>query len=203
MAIRAVAFDVGGVLEQVAPIGSLLGSWRVRLGLHGSAFQAAMASISLQGTVTGAQDEAEVRRQYRQALRLTADQADQFMTELWDWYCGELDTELFDWALSLRPRYRTAIVSNSGDGARREEFRRYPLAGNFDPVIYSHEVGLAKPDPRIYLLLCERLGLAPSEVAFLDDVPANIEAACELGIHGVLHRSAAESIAALSSLLDQ
>jgi putative hydrolase of the HAD superfamily len=203
MAIRAVAFDLGGVLEQVAPVESLLGPWRVRLGLDEPAFRAAVATISLPDTVIGARDEQEVRRQYRQALRLTPDQADQFMAELWDWYCGELDTELFDWALSLRPRYRTAIVSNSGDGARREEFRRYPLAGNFDPVIYSHEVGLAKPDPRIYLLLCQRLGLAPAEVAFLDDVPANVEAACELGIHGVLHRSTAESVAELSSLLDQ
>lgn len=203
MAIRAVAFDIGGVLEQVAPIESLLGRWRVRLSLDERAFRAAIGTIQLQGTVTGGQDEAEVRRQYSQALRLTPGQADQFMAELWDWYCGELDTGLFDWALSLRPRYRTAIVSNSGDGARREEFRRYPLAGNFDPVIYSHEVGLAKPDPRIYLLLCEHLGLAPAEVAFLDDAPANIEAARELGIHGVLHRSTPESVAALSSLLNQ
>jgi putative hydrolase of the HAD superfamily len=203
MAIRAVAFDLGGVLEQVAPIESLLGSWRVRLGLDESAFQAAIATISLQNTVIGARDEAEVRRQYTRALDLSQAQADQFMADLWDWYCGELDTELFDWALSLRPRYQVAIVSNSGDGARREDFRRYPLAGNFEPVIYSHEVGLAKPDPRIYLLLCERLGLAPSQVAFLDDVPANIEAACELGIHGVLHRGTPESVAALSALLDQ
>jgi methionine salvage enolase-phosphatase E1 len=43
----------------------------------------------------------------------------------------------------------------------------------------------------------------PPDVVFLDDVPANIEAACELGIRGVLHRGTPESIAAISSLLGQ
>jgi putative hydrolase of the HAD superfamily len=202
MTIRAVAFDIGGVLEQVAPMESLFEPWRLRLGLDEPALQAALSSLQPERATTGEADEAEVRREYARALQLSPDQADEFMADLWDWYCGELDTELFDWALSLRPRYRTAIVSNSGDGARREEFRRYPFAGNFDPVIYSHEVGLAKPDPRIYLLLCEQLGVAPAEVVFLDDWPAAVEAACELGMHGLLHHSAAESIAAVSSLLD-
>ena len=120
-----------------------------------------------------------------------------------DWYCGELDTELHAWALSLRPRYRTAILSNSGDGARREEAARYALDEHFDPIIYSHEVGLAKPDPRMYALLCERLALAPADIAFLDDRIENVAAASAFGIHGILHRSTPESIAGISALLDR
>jgi len=116
-------------------------------------------------------------------------------------YCGELDTELTDYAGSLRPRYRTAILSNSADGARREEQARYSFADLFDIIIYSHEVGLVKPDPRIYALLCAELSVSPDEVVFLDDVPQNVEAACQFGLHGLLHQSTPESIAAINSLI--
>ena len=120
---------------------------------------------------------------------------------MWRWYCGELDTELTDYAASLRPRYRTAILSNSADGARREEQARYSFAELFDIIIYSHEVGLVKPDQRIYALLCAELNVSPDEVVFLDDVPQNVEAACQFGLHGLLHQSTPESIAAINSLI--
>ena len=71
----------------------------------------------------------------------------------------------------------------------------------FDVIIYSHEVGLAKPDPQVYALLCDRLNVTPDELVFLDDVPGNVDAACQLGIHGVLHRSTSESIEAISAFL--
>jgi hypothetical protein len=53
---------------------------------------------------------------------------------------------------SLRPRYRTGLLSNSGDGARREEQARYAFEGLFEVIIYSHEVGLARPDHKVYAL---------------------------------------------------
>ena len=46
-----------------------------------------------------------------------------------------------------------------------------------DDIVYSHEVGLRKPDPAIYALAAARLGVAPYEVLFLDDVSANVGAA--------------------------
>ena len=120
---------------------------------------------------------------------------------MWRWYCGELDQELTAYAASLRPRYRTAILTNSADGARREEQARYSFAELVDLIIYSHEVGLVKPDPRIYALLCAELSVSPDEVVFLDDLPQNVEAACQFGIHGLLHRGTPESIAAINSLI--
>lgn len=71
----------------------------------------------------------------------------------------------------------------------------------FDPIIYSHEVGLAKPDPRIYDLTTQRLGTAPDKVAYLDDVPENVDAARAGGWHAVLHEDTPTSIAALEALL--
>lgn len=64
---------------------------------------------------------------------------------MWGWYCGELDTELAAFAASLRSRCRTAILSNSADGARREEHARYRFADCFDPVLYSMRSACPSP----------------------------------------------------------
>ena len=200
--VRAVAFDIGGVLERVAPPGHWLGTWQDRLGLGAAEFQAAITSVDPDDIIkTGGLSEAQYRRRYAAALSLSGVRTEQFMADLWDWYCGELDHELTSYAAGLRPRYTTAILSNSADGARREEQARYSFADLFDAIIYSHEVGLAKPDRRIYALLCGRLGVAPGELVFVDDVQENVDAAIAFGIQGVLHRSTPESIDTINSLI--
>lgn len=102
----------------------------------------------------------------------------------------------------MRPRVRTALLSNSADGARREEQARYGLPDLVDVTVYSHEVGLAKPDPAVFLLTCARLGVAPAEAVLVDDQPANVAAAQEVGMAVVLHRSTATTIAAVDQLLE-
>jgi len=55
----------------------------------------------------------------------------------------------------------------------------------FDDVVDSSEVGLRKPDPAIYLLTCERLGVEPTRAAFVDDIEANVIGARKLGMTGI------------------
>lgn len=202
MAVRAVVFDVGGVLEKVDPPGVVTERWRSRLGLTAVEFQAAASQVDPDGSMeTGGMTEAEFQRRYATALGLSEAQSAEFMRDMWNWYCGELDTDLAAYAASLRPRYATAILSNSADGARREEQARYGFEGLVDTIIYSHEVGLAKPDPRIFALTCDRLGLPPADIAFLDNIEPAVAAARAFGLHAVLHRSTPTSIAALNALL--
>jgi epoxide hydrolase-like predicted phosphatase len=202
MAVRAVVFDIGGVLEQIAPIVQWLGPWRERLGMGEAAFESALGRVDPDAVIsTGGLTEAEYSRRYAEALGLSGAQQAEFMAGLWHWYCGELDQELIAYVAGLRPAYLTGILSNSADGARREEQARYSFAELFDVIIYSDEVGVAKPDPRAYALLCAELQVAPDELVFLDDVPGNVAAARRFGIRGVLHQSTPESIGAISSLL--
>ena len=202
MPIRVVAFDIGGVLERVPPQEHWLRPWQERLGLAEPEFAAALARVDPDGDIgTGRLTEAAYRLRFAAELGLSSAQADEFIADMWRWYCGELDQELTGYAASLRSRHGTAILSNSADGTRREEQARYSFAELFDVIIYSHEVGLLKPDPRIYALLCAELSVSPDEVVFLDDVLQNVEAACQFGIHGLLHLSTQESIAAINSLI--
>lgn len=199
-------FDIGGVLEVVdddAWPQLWINRWGDRLGLAPGEVAVRLAAHDPGGSVvTGEVSEAQMRQKYASALDLDDAAADQMMEQLWDAYCGTLDVDLRDFAADLRPRYTTAILSNSADGARREEQRRHGFEDLVDVVLYSHELGLAKPDPAVYRVACARLGVEPGEVVFLDDVEANVATARELGWHAVLHRCTAQSIAAITEFLE-
>lgn len=66
-----------------------------------------------------------------------------------------------------------------------EEAGTRALAPEFDVFIESAVVGIRKPDPRIYRIACERLGVEPSEAVFLDDIGANLKAARALGMRTI------------------
>jgi epoxide hydrolase-like predicted phosphatase len=205
MAIRAVVVDVGGVLELVDDDSwpqKWISRWERRMSVplgHASAALARHAPSS--DIATGAMSEAEMRSAYAEALGLDDDQAHQMMAEMWDSYCGELDDQMREFVASLRPAYQTAILSNSADGARREEQRRFGFEQLVDLIVYSHEVGVAKPEPRIYRLTEERLRVASHEIVFLDDLEANVDAARACGWRAVRHRSATSSIEQIQGIL--
>jgi HAD superfamily hydrolase (TIGR01509 family) len=70
----------------------------------------------------------------------------------------------------------------------------------FDVVVCSGEEGVAKPDPTIYRLALDRLGVEPGEAVFVDDSRGHVAAARELGIHAIHFTTAAALADALSDL---
>jgi 2-haloacid dehalogenase len=66
---------------------------------------------------------------------------------------------------------------------------RFPFLDWFDDIVISGDVGVIKPDPRIFHILLERHGVAPEQAVFIDDVPRNAAAATALGIQGIHFRS--------------
>lgn len=89
------------------------------------------------------------------------------------------------WALAARFRAaggRTSLLSNSGPEVMARVRADHPLEARFDAVVISCEVGLAKPDPRIFRLCLERLGLSAGAALFVDDRADNVEAAAGVGL---------------------
>lgn len=79
----------------------------------------------------------------------------------------------------------TALLSNSwGDSYPRDGWEEM-----FDVVVISGEVGLRKPEPEIYHLTLDRLGLPASQCVFVDDLPHNVAAAVDLGFVGIRHQA--------------
>jgi epoxide hydrolase-like predicted phosphatase len=92
---------------------------------------------------------------------------------------------------------KTGLISNSwGLGI----YERAPV-DLFDATVISGDVGMHKPQPEIYLLACERLGVKPIDSVFVDDLRENVAGADAVGMTGVLHRDSAATIGRLEKLL--
>jgi epoxide hydrolase-like predicted phosphatase len=199
VAIRAVVFDIGGVLEITPDLG-VHRLWEARLGLAGGEMDERMGDVWTGGSL-GMLTLEEVHRAIRDRLSLGEQQLAAYMTDLWREYLGAANTELIEYARRLRPRYRTGILSNSFVGAREREQAAYGFEDLVDEIVYSHEVGLAKPDPRIYALVCARLEVQAREMIFLDDADQAVAGAREAGMHAVRYRDNAQAIEEIEELL--
>jgi putative hydrolase of the HAD superfamily len=199
MAIRAVVLDIGGVLEVVDDEVFPAPAER-RLGLAPGTIAGGLAGLP-GNAVLGEVTEHQVRAEWQRGLGLDDRQVDALLDDFWRWYVGTLDRELFDWFAGQRPARLTAILSNSGPGARERE-RFHGFEDVTDDIVYSHEVGLAKPAPAAYELVTERLGVEAGEVLFLDDVEANVVAARAVGWQAVLHRDTPSSIVEMERIIE-
>jgi epoxide hydrolase-like predicted phosphatase len=199
MTIRTVVFDIGGVLE-ITPRTGWVQRWEARLGLKPGEVDERLARVWRDGS-TGNISLQEVETRVGELLALDQAHVEAFMDDLWAEYLGELNVELTAYFASLRPRYQTAILSNSFVGARRKEQERYQFGELCDLIIYSHEEGIEKPERGIFELTCERLGVQPQEVIFLDDVEPNIVAAQEFGMHAIVFRNTTQAIADIQACL--
>lgn len=200
MSIRAVIFDLGGVILRTedqthrAKLVERLGITREQMYYH------VFDSPSAQQATLGKMSAASHWEAVRQALGLSPEEFPSVMDAFW---AGDrLDTELISLIRSLRPRYKTALLSNAWDNLRQALERDWGIADAFDELIISAEVGLAKPDARIYHLALERLNVAPPEAVFVDDFMDNVAAAQKLGLHTVHFRNPAQALSELQTLLN-
>ncbi|WP_086828432.1 HAD-IA family hydrolase [Allokutzneria sp. NRRL B-24872] len=94
---------------------------------------------------------------------------------------------------------RTALLSNAdGPGPAPDS----AFGSLFDVMVLSGEVGIAKPDERIYRLVADRLGVETERCVFVDDLAGNVRGAAAAGMVGVHHTSVAATITELEALFD-
>lgn len=146
------------------------------------------------GLETGAVEEAEFEPRFAAMLGVSANG---LIDRL---FAGSsVDQEMVDAvAAARRAGVRTGLISNSW-GTRR--YDRKLLAALFDGIVISGEEGMRKPDPRMYELGAERIGVQPPACVFVDDLPFNLTPAAELGMATVHHVSATQTISELQRLL--
>jgi epoxide hydrolase-like predicted phosphatase len=194
-----VIFDIGGVLE-INPRTGWPGRWAIRLGMEVADFERRLDAIWAPGSVGTARLEA-IERQTALAFGLDQAAVNSLMDDAWSEYVGSPNHDLAAYFANLRPRYRTGILSNSFVGAREREQAAYGFAEMCDVIVYSHEEGCLKPDPQIYRIVCDRLGVAPEAAVLLDDVQANVDGARAIGMAAITFATNAQAIAELGALL--
>ena len=101
---------------------------------------------------------------------------------------GGIRSAVVDAASRIKSRgLRTAIVTNNVKEFRDRWIQSVPIEAICHEIVDSSEIGIRKPDPRIFEHALVKLGdIAPQRAIFIDDFPGNIEAADALGMRGVL-----------------
>jgi putative hydrolase of the HAD superfamily len=199
MPIKAVIFDVGGVLRR-SETEEGRRKWEARLGLaKGELADIVFDSPLAWAATLGQASDAVIWEDVSTRFSLDAEQLHQLKRDFWSG--DRTDDELVRYLGGLRPRRKTALLSNAWPGARRVFSERMGLADVVDEIIISAEEGVAKPDLAIYQIALRRLGVKPREAVFVDDVAANVEAARALGIHGVQFRAREQTIADVDRIL--
>lgn len=199
MGIKAVIFDLGGVLvrtEDRAP--------RTRLAERfGLSYEQIDELVFDSETATRAMmGEIEAREHWKAvcaSLNLPVEEAEAVAEVFWGG--DRLDGRLVDFIRSLRPRVKTALLSNHWSHLRGELQDRWEILDAFDEVIISAEVRMAKPDREIFELIVRRLGVEPGEAVFVDDFEKNIEGARAAGLKAVLFKNTDQAIEAVKTCL--
>ena len=186
MALRAVIFDYGMVLTG-APVAEAHDAMLRITGLPHDRFEAlywADRHAYDEGKLTGL----EFWRKIVSDASLNLDP--KAIDDLNSWDARMWTTQnpvMLAWQQNLKQHgLLTAILSNMGDSVLENMQREFDWLSNFDVLLWSFQLKMAKPDPAIYHHALEKLGTRPEETLFIDDKNVNIEAARALGINAIL-----------------
>jgi len=200
MPVKAAIFDIGGVLVQQVDR-TRVRYWETHLNLEEGSLGRViwMTPNSLRAEIGQASEDevwaAVADRFQLNPIDLAALRGDFFSGSVWN-------VQLIDFARSLHAAVKTGIISNAWPNARAD-VKRWVNGDTFDDLIFSAEVGLAKPDRRIYELALDRLRVQPTEAIFIDDVQTNVEAAQAIGLAGIRFENTAQTMAEIERIIIQ
>ena len=198
MTIRAVFFDFGGVImrtEYQAPRQHL--AERLRMDyedIDKVVFGSESARRASIGEITEDAHWGEMLKR----VNLPFSEKKAFVNEF---FGGDvLDRNLIEYLRSLRGRANRGLISNAWSGLR-EFITREKIIDIFDTVIISAEVGMVKPEAKIYEIALKQAGVRADEAVFVDDMAVNIEACEKAGMKGILFRDPQETVDQLNRYL--
>ncbi|MGD0749975.1 MAG: HAD family phosphatase [Anaerolineales bacterium] len=198
MTIRAVYFDLGGVIvrtEFQAPRQHLAERFGVEYDvLVKQVFDSETADQASLGLISEQKHWAAVaRRLHMPESEIQAVREEFFAGDVTDLY-------LLDFMRGLRKQYKVGLISNAWSGLRPWIISK-KFGDVFDAMTISAETGVMKPDARIYRIALETLGVAPAESVFLDDFPDNVAGARAVGIQAIHFLRVEQALAELKQIL--
>ena len=197
--IRAVIWDLGGVIVRTHDHTGRA-RWEKRLGLRPGQLEQIVFTCETAGQAYVGQAQVdEVWRAVTNQLGVPDTERQAIEHDFWSG--DRVDYQLVDYVRSLRPHHKTALLSNAWNDLRGLLNDQWKITDAFDQITISAEVGLAKPDPRIYILPLEALGIAAPQAVFVDDFKINILAAQDVGLRTIHFRNPQQAIAELDDLL--
>ncbi|MGD8406313.1 MAG: HAD family phosphatase [Anaerolineales bacterium] len=198
MTIHAVFFDWGGVIartEYQAPRQHLA----ERLGMEYEdivkiVFDSPSSDRASVGEISAEEHWAQVTKR----LRRPASETETIRKEF---FAGDvIDREIVDYLRSLRSDYFVGLISNAWSDMR-DYITGQKIEDAFEHMVISAEVGVMKPQARIYQIALEQAGVSPNEAGFVDDFYKNIEGCQAVGMHGIHFQNPEQAMNELKQLL--
>lgn len=182
MRVQAVVFDLGGVIlrtEHQAPREHLAERLRTTYDdLAKLVFESESSRMASVGLLTTEQHWAAVGAK----LGLSPEDIGSIYAEF---FAGDiLDRELIEFIRLLRSQRKTGLLSNAWPDMRSYISDNH-FSDAFDDIVISAEVGLMKPDPKIFEIALQRLAVEARDTIFVDDMRVNVEAAAAAGMQGI------------------
>ena len=198
MKIQAVFFDFGGVIQRTeyqAPRQHLAQRFSMEYDdIDNIVFNSPTAKQATVGAIS-------VQKHWEALAKRLKVNKEQITGVENEFFAGDvIDHSIVEYLRSLRPRFKTGLISNAWSDMR-EYLVRKKLDAVFDTLTISAEVGVAKPEAKIYHLALEQAQVQPEAAVFVDDVLANIEACEALGMKGILFKDPQEAMEQLKKLL--
>ena len=198
MKIQAVFFDFGGVIQRTeyqAPRQYLAQRFSMEYDdIDNIVFNTPTAKQATVGAIS-------VQKHWEALAKRLKVNKEQITGVENEFFAGDvIDHSIVEYLRSLRPRFKTGLISNAWSDMR-EYLVRKKLDAIFDTLTISAEVGVAKPEAKIYHLALEQAQVQPEAAVFVDDVLANIEACEALGMKGILFKDPQEAMEQLKKLL--
>jgi epoxide hydrolase-like predicted phosphatase len=198
--IHAVLWDLGGVILRTHDWSGRF-RWEKRIGLSPNELEQIVfnGEMGMRATL-GQADVDDVWTWVIQQLNLSEYERDSLSCDFFG--SDRVDETLVEFIRNLRPKHKTGVISNAWPNTRYRIEKEWCIADAFDHIVISAEVGIAKPDPRIYQLALNGLGVASDEAVFIDDFEVNIEGALAVGMQAIQFRDSKQAISDLQKLLD-
>ena len=114
---------------------------------------------------------------------------------------GGLDSRLLKFIEDHKVTHKIGMISNVGQGFIERMFVDKPVTDYFDSIVLSSDVGLVKPDVKIYELSANQLGVELSECVFTDDLQKNVDGAINAGMQAIKYESSSQFIKEIELLL--
>ena len=186
--IKAIIFDFGRVISaQKSP--SLFRSYEMDLGLLPDSINSIMFDSQIwQETLLGRNTLEEFWQAIGPELGLNS--SEEIVAFRKRYGADEtINADVLKLIQKLHGHYRLAVLSNAPPGLS-QWLAEWEILDFFDLVFCSGEEGMVKPDVKPFELTLERLGVQPGETVFIDDTMENVEAAQQLGLHGIVFTTA-------------
>jgi len=183
MAINAIIWDLGGVLVRTNNYAS-----RDALAARHGMMRATLEEL-VYGEESGHQAQLgliDIHQHWENvcaALGIPHEEVEAFRSHFWRG--DQLDGELIDFIRALKVNHRTGLLSNAFSNLRQVIHETWHIEDAFDTMVISAEEGLIKPDPRIYQVALDRLGVKAGDAVYIDDMLQNVVGARQMGMHAI------------------